>query len=265
MKTKIYNFKLCGIQKNPQFESNVLLMDKNGLTDESLRSCLINNNADKNYRNTGYVSFSKRANRKAIQYVKQKRRMLDNYEEIYFLQKEPKWLFTFYGNIVDTETGEIFENLVYQQDDVEMAIKRKRKAIKSFTDFYEPLYQAKKVSCLFFTLTQANQSDQTIRVAIDLIKKRFERHNQPILGSIWVSEVSQNNHWHYHLAIATKRVYWKKIPKWAKVDDLWGRRTGIEFIKKSIGAYLSKYIGKNNIGRMMNFRSYGKSRNFQNP
>jgi hypothetical protein len=169
------------------------------------------------------------------------------------------------GNILDTESGELLEDQVHETTDLEQGVKRKRKAIRTFTEFYEPLYQDRKVSCMFFTLTQANQSDKTLRVAIDLIKKRFERHNLPVLGHLWVSEVSKNGHWHYHLAIATKRVYWKRIPKWAKVDDIWGRRTGIEFIRKSIGAYLGKYIGKDNIGRIISFRSYGKSRNFLAP
>ena len=251
--TKVYNFQVAGISKNPHFEDGVLIMDKNGLTDESLRSCLICNNADK------------KNSKQALQYVKQKRVMADEDANIFLLQKDYKWGVSFLGNILDTETGELLEDQVHETTDLEQGVKRKRKAIRTFTEFYEPLYQDRKVSCMFFTLTQANQSDKTLRVAIDLIKKRFERHNLPVLGHLWVSEVSKNGHWHYHLAIATKRVYWKKIPKWAKVDDIWGRRTGIEFIRKSIGAYLGKYIGKDNIGRIISFRSYGKSRNFLAP
>jgi hypothetical protein len=172
---------------------------------------------------------------------------------------------SFSGEILDLETGELLEDQDYQTTDLEQGIKRKRKAIRSFTDFYEPLYQARKVSCYFFTLTQANQSNEKLSITLDAIKKRFARHNLPVLGSIWVSEISSRGHWHYHLAIATKRVYWKKIPKWAKVDDLWGRRTQIVFIKKSIGAYLGKYIGKDNMGRIISFRGYGKSRKFLAP
>jgi len=251
--TKVYNFKLGGVSKNPHFEDGVLLMEKDGLTDESLRSCLISNNADK------------KTTKQALQYVKQKRVMADNYEPIYFLQKEWKWGVSLSGEILDLETGELLEDQVHETTDLEQGIKRKRKAIRSFTDFYEPLYQERKVSCFFFTLTQANQSDKKIRDIIALIKKRFIRHNLPVLGLLWVSEISDKGHWHYHLAVATKRVYWKKVPQWAKVNDLWGRRTQIIFIKKSIGAYLGKYIGKDNIGRMMNFRSYGKSRNYLAP
>ena len=251
--TKIYKFKLGGISKNPHFEDGVFIMDKNGLTDESLRSCLICNNSDT------------KDTRQALQYVKQKRVMADKDANIFLLQKEYKWGISFSGDILDLETGELLEDQDYQTTDLEQGVKRKRKAIRTFTEFYEPLYQEKKVSCMFFTLTQANQSNERLATTLDAIKKRFERHNLPILGHLWVSEVSKNGHWHYHLAVATKRVYWKQIPKWAKVDDLWGRRTGIEFIRKSIGAYLGKYIGKDNIGRIVSFRSYGKSRKFQAP
>ena len=251
--TKIYKFKLGGISKNPHFEDGVFIMDKNGLTDESLRSCLICNNSDT------------KDTRQALQYVKQKRVMADEDANIFLLQKEWKWGVSLSGNILDLETGELLEDQDYQITDLEQGVKRKRKALRTFTEFYEPLYQQKKVSCMFFTLTQANQSNERLATTLDAIKKRFERHNLPILGHLWVSEVSKNGHWHYHLAIATKRVYWKQIPKWAKVDDLWGRRTGIEFIRKSIGAYLGKYIGKDNIGRIVSFRSYGKSRKFQAP
>jgi hypothetical protein len=236
--TKVYKFKLGGVSRNPHFEDGVFIMDKNGLTDESLRSCLICNNGS-----------------------------TEKLEDpnVYLLQKDFKWGVSLSGEILDLETGELLEDQNFQTTDLEQGVKRKRKAIRSFTEFYEPLYQAKKVSCMFFTLTQANQSNERLNTTLKAIKKRFERHNLPILGHLWVSEVSKNGHWHYHLAIATKRVYWKNIPKWAKVDDLWGRRTGIEFIRKSIGAYLGKYIGKDNIGRIISFRSYGKSRNFLAP
>ena len=251
--TKVYNFKLANVSKNPHFDDGVLLMDKNGLTDESLRSCLICNNSDK------------KSTKKAIQRIKVSRDMLGITDEIFFLQKTWKWGVSLSGNICDTETGELLENQTYEVTDLEQGVKRKRKALRAFSDFYEPLYQERKVSCFFFTLTQANQSNEKLSVTLDAIKKRFERNDTPILGYIWVSEISKRGHWHYHLGVATKRVKWKYVPKWAKVNDLWGRRTQITFIKKSIGAYLSKYIGKDNIGRMINFRSYGKSSKYLAP
>ena len=184
MSTKIYKFKLGGISKNPHFEDGVFIMDKNGLTDESLRSCLICNNSDT------------KDTRQALQYVKQKRVMADNDPNIFLLQKEYKWGISFSGDILDLETGELLEDQDYQTTDLEQGVKRKRKAIRTFTEFYEPLYQEKKVSCMFFTLTQANQSNERLATTLDAIKKRFERHNLPILGHLWVSEVSKNGHWH---------------------------------------------------------------------
>jgi zona occludens toxin (predicted ATPase) len=171
------------------------------------------------------------------------------------------------GDILDTETGELLQDVDYDINDLESATKRKKKAIKRYSDFYEPLYQQRKVSCMFITLTQANiaLTNTNIRDAINLIRKRFERHNIQVLGHLWVSEISYNGHWHYHIAISTTRVRWKKIPSWAKFNDIWGRRTQIEFIRKSVASYLGKYIGKDNMGRMIGFRQYGISRNLKSP
>ena len=251
--TKVYKFKLADVSKNPQFEDGVFIMDKNGLTDESLRSCLICDNGSTHKLEDPNVYLLQKDFKWGVSFSGE------------ILDLDRKWGVSLSGSILDLETGELVENQDYQITDLEQGVKRKRKAIRSFTEFYEPLYQSKKVSCMFFTLTQANQSNDNLRNTLHAIKKRFERHNLPVLGYLWVSEVSKNGHWHYHLAIATKRVYWKTIPKWAKVDDLWGRRTQIEFIRKSIGAYLGKYIGKDNIGRIISFRSYGKSRKFLAP
>lgn len=261
MNTKVYNFKVGKIYKNPDFDKGVKIMDVNGLTgetleekkvynfdkdwdegilinDESLRSCLICNNSS----STCNVDTNK-----------------------FKLQTAFKWGVLFCGTILNTDTGELDENQIFEITDLESGIKRKKKAIRNFANFYEPLYQERKVSCFFFTFTQANKTAHEFATTLNAIKKRFIKANNPILGYIWVSEVSNNGHWHYHLAVATKRVKWKAIPKYAKIDDIWGRRTQIQFIKKSIGAYLGKYIGKDNIGRMIDYRAYGKSRNFIEP
>jgi hypothetical protein len=83
-----------------------------------------------------------------------------------------------------------------------------------------------------------------------------------VLGYLWVSEVSDGYHWHYHIALAIPRVKWKSIPNWIKPNIIWGQRTKIEFVKKSVASYLGKYISKDNIGRIHNFRSYAVSRKF---
>jgi hypothetical protein len=227
--TKIYDFRLVHVGKFEQWWEGYKELDREGLKDLSFRPCLMSNKSDKKN---------------------------DENPNKYLVQTQAKWGMCFLGNITDTETGEIEEEVIYQTTDLEQATKRKRKRIRSFSDFYEPLYQERKVSCFFYTLTQANESSKKVSQTIDALKMRFTRHNTPILGYFWVSEVSSRGHWHYHLAIATKRVKFKKLPEWIKPDDIWGRRTQVQFIKKS------KYIGKDNIGRVVGFRQFGKSAKF---
>jgi len=270
--TKVYKFHFESMTRNQHYDNGVLLMDEIGLTDESLRSCLIHHNADKQKSFRGRIIRVKRQNGRSALFQKhiddqgvwvQSELIQDN---TFLLQTIPKWETHLSGTITDTETGECLDS-AFTITDLESATKRKRKAIKKYSDFYEPLYQSRKVSCMFITLTQANVAltNTNVRDAINLIRKRFERHNINVLAHLWVSEVSSSGHWHYHIAITTTRVRWKSIPQWAKFNDIWGRRTQIEFIRKSIASYLGKYIGKDNIGRMIGFRQYGISRNFKIP
>lgn len=271
--TKVYKFHFESMTRNQHYDNGVLFMDENGLSDESLRSCLIHHNADKQKSFRSRTITVKRPNGRLAVFQKNideqglwfKSELVQ--DNTFLLQTIPKWTTHLKGTITDTETGEHIPDAFCSITDLESATKRKRKAIKKYSDFYEPLYQSKKVSCMFITLTQANValSNTNIRDAINLIRKRFERHNIQVLAHLWVSEISANGHWHYHIAITTTRVRWKTIPKWAKFNDLWGRRTQIEFIRKSIASYLGKYIGKDNIGRMMGFRQYGMSRNLKSP
>lgn len=235
---KIYDFRLAHVGRFEHWEEGYKELDGEGLKDLSLRPCLLSNNSHKEIHENPCK---------------------------YLVQTRPKWGMCFVGNITDTETGEIDIDVVYETTDLEQATKRKRKRIHEFSQFYEPLYQKRQVSCFFYTLTQANESSQKVSVTINSLKMRFERHNTPVLGYFWVSEISNKGHWHYHLAIATKRVKFKKLPQWIKPDDVWGRRTQVQFIKKSIGAYLSKYIGKDNIGRMVGYRQFGISRKLEKP
>lgn len=256
MSTKIYEFRKQRHIINPNFDDSVAILDRYGLTgetyasrvkdmeanslptDDSLRACLISNNASvSNTLNKGE----------------------------FLIKTQYKWATTLIGNITDTETGEILKDQVYEFTDLESSYKKQRKLLWTFASTYEPLYQAKKVSCMFLTFTSANKTDCNMRDTMSIIKKRFKTRNLPIYGYMWVSEVSPTFHWHYHLAIVTKRVYWKKIPTWIKLDKVWGMGTRFEFIKKSVASYLSKYIGKDNIGRIMNYRAYGRSRRFDSP
>jgi len=277
--TKVYKFHFESLSRNQHYDDGVLLMDENGLTKSNLRSCLIYHNADKQkgYEPSVYIQKGQNKRSSVFQYPALERSVLK--EEIqnaepeiiicdkFLLQTKHKWETHLKGSITDTETGEFLDDVAYNLTDLESATKRKRKAIKKYSDFYEPLYQSRKVSCMFITLTQANValSNTNIRDTINLIRKRFERHDIQVLAHLWVSEISHNGHWHYHIAITTSRVRWKSIPKWAKFNDIWGRRTQIEFIRKSIASYLGKYIGKDNMGRIIGFRQYGISRNFKTP
>jgi len=46
-----------------------------------------------------------------------------------------------------------------------------------------------------------------------------------------------------------------------KLQDLWGQRTEIAFVRNNIRHYMAKYFAKHNF-RVTGTRSYGRSRNF---
>jgi flagellar biosynthesis protein FlhB len=124
-----------------------------------------------------------------------------------------------------------------------------------------PLYKKRQVSCFFITLTKANSSKLTIRQMLNLMKTYMNRLGWGVRGFVWVLEVSENLHMHYHVAIATNRVdlKGKKLPNLLQLERVWGCRTEIDFVKKNIEGYLRKYFAKNSYVAE-NFRSYGISR-----
>lgn len=176
-----------------------------------------------------------------------------------FISRIPKYL-TVLGapKSIDTGTGEIFYE-DYQTDDFKASRNRKIKTIKKFTEYYEPLYQGRKVSLLFHTFTRLNYSKQDMRRMLDNVKYRYSSIKREIRGYLWALEVSEKNHIHYHLIVAIDRVSWRKIPEALKFEDLWGQRTGVEFIKKSVKSYLSKYLYKSE-AKLLSKRSYAISR-----
>lgn len=189
------------------------------------------------------------------------------------VEKQPKWLYRFPKKVetIDTQTGEskTFYKF-YETNSHEASIRRKRKTIQSFIDVYAPLYKDKKVSCFFWTLSRLTHAKQDITNFIDSVKKRFERNGYPILGFIWVLEISDEgsgNHCHYHLIVATNRMELKgkKVPVWMKLKSLWGQRTDGSFIQKSVESYCGKYISKKNAGRLVGWRHYGKSKRYEIP
>jgi hypothetical protein len=179
-------------------------------------------------------------------------------KEGYKIKRLPKWMTQLERESVDEDTGELLYD-IYNTDDLKQARGRKIKTIKKFCDFYEPLYQARKVSVLFHTFTRINYSRQGMITMLECIKKRYKALKRPIRGYLWVLEISPSDHAHYHLIVAIDRVRWKKIPDELKMENLWGQRTGVEFIKKSIRSYLMKYCSKSD-GRLLGKRNYAISR-----
>ncbi len=209
-------------RKNPLYEE--------GLQNLPFESCLIH---DKAYKNrTGFLA-----------------------------QTSPKWL-TELGVWKKDSEGNLDLKEIYQTNNHKSSNFRKIKALNSFCAFYQPLYASRKVTLLFFTFTRANFAKKSWHSMVKIVKNYFERNGTPVLDYLWTSEVSENNHWHYHLAIAINRVKWNKIPKRLFFERLWGQRTEIDFVKKNIKYYMSKYFAKSNY-RIEGLMSYGGTKNYK--
>jgi hypothetical protein len=184
------------------------------------------------------------------------------------VKTEPKWYTDLLLSNIDTETGELTDLSIYTTNEFKQGNSRKIKAIKLFCDYFQPLYEQRKVSMLFYTLTIAEHG-APIADVMNAFKKRCIRNGTPILGYVWISEVSPDLHWHYHIAIAINRinVSGKKLPEYLKLDNLWHVGTGVEFVRKNIQYYMSKYFAKNHFRMIANnlngtpkiIRAYGKS------
>jgi len=197
-----------------------------------LRSCLINNNAEK------------------IQTVK----------DYYLIKRIPKWYTTFKVEN-SNDDGEMVET-IYQSDDLKNAKNRKIKAVQKFGAFYQPLFQKKKISLMFHTFTRVQFAKTDIRRIIDNVKYHYtEMLGLDWRAYIWVLEISKNNHIHYHLMIAVNRFKVDEMPEEIKFNGLWGQRTQVSFVKYSIVGYMGKYIQKDE-ARIIGMRSYGMTRNF---
>jgi len=177
-----------------------------------------------------------------------------------FIETEPKWLTRLGYSEVDTETGEIIGHNSLETNNHKASNSRKIKALDKFCKEYQPQYEARKVSMLFYTFTQADKAKVDIKSCLTAIRERFRRRNKKIHGYIWTLEVSDKNHIHYHMALVTDRMSMKgqKMPTWLKADSIWGRRTGVEFVRKNIRHYMAKYFAKNS-ARVQGLRSYGVS------
>ncbi len=179
------------------------------------------------------------------------------------IKTQPKWLTKLGYYDVDQSSGEILGSGEYHTDDFKKANARKISAMDAFCKRYDALYRKRQVSMLFHTFTQANKARMPFNTMIKLTRKRYRKLGFEIKGFIWTAEVSERLHWHYHLCVAVDRMTVKKIPAELKLDGLWGRRTGIEFVKKDVRHYMAKYFAKQNY-RVIGTRSYGRSRHFLN-
>jgi hypothetical protein len=148
-----------------------------------------------------------------------------------------------------------------ETNDLKAGNNRKIKAVDKWCEYWQPLYEKREITLLFFTLTRANKARMSIGNLMRILKMNLKRNNLELLDYLWIQEISEGLHFHYHLTIAIPRVSWKRIPKFLKMDSYWGQRTEIDFVKKNIRYYLSKYFGKSSWRIDQGFRAYGKMRN----
>ena len=183
-----------------------------------------------------------------------------DFSDTKYIETEPKWLTKLGYYEGYKETGEIVDRGTLETNNHKASNSRKIKALDKFCKEYQPQYEARKVSMLFYTFTQADKAKVDMKTCLTAIRERFRRRNKKIHGYIWTLEVSDKNHIHYHMALVTDRMSMKgqKMPTWLKADSIWGRRTGVEFVRKNIRHYMAKYFAKNS-ARVQGLRSYGVS------
>lgn len=179
---------------------------------------------------------------------------------IVFVRTVPKYLTTL-AEFKYCEDGlpVLIGNL--ETNDLKASNHRKIKAVDKWCEYWQPLYKKRKITLLFFTLTRANKARMGIGDLMRILKINLKRNNVDLLDYLWIQEISEGLHFHYHLVIAIPRVRWKSIPKFLKMESYWGQRTEINFVKKNIKYYLSKYFKKSAWRIDQGFRAYSKMRN----
>lgn len=176
------------------------------------------------------------------------------------IRRNPKWITTLEKQVYSAITGEILDESDYITDDLTAGNSRKIRAVNAFTDTFKAAYRSRSVSMLFYTLTLANQANHSVSELVNILKKRITRNGYQFYGYLWVLEISDNNHIHYHLIVTTSRMRFKgeSLPDFLKVDDYWGARTQVEFVSKGLKYYLAKYFYKNK-SRITGKRLFGKT------
>ena len=167
------------------------------------------------------------------------------------VETTPKWITTLLRS----------DGFFYKTDNLKGSKSRKVLACERFFNFYEPLYQKRKVSLLLFTFSRANFARLDIKTVLEVLKKRVRSLKWHWRAYMWVFEIAANPkfkggfHLHYHLVIALDRIEIEKFPEKMKLSALWGQRVQVQFIKKSLKSYMSKYLYKSE-GKVNGYRSY---------
>lgn len=176
----------------------------------------------------------------------------------WIVKTKAKWQTDLLQTDFDRNTGEILGQSVYRTDDLTSGNNRKIKAVNRFCDHFKEPYRKRQVSLFFITLTAANQSKLTVRDCFKAFKKRLKRRGIKLHGYVWILEISDNLHVHYHALVATDRINFKgqSLPDFLKLNDLWGARCQIECVRKSVRYYLATYFTKNK-SRILGKRQYG--------
>jgi hypothetical protein len=187
----------------------------------------------------------------------------ENQSKFISIKRYPKYIVLLEKADVDVNTGEISPiKEIHQTDEIKASRRRKIKAVKEFCDFYEPLYKQKIVSLLFLTFTRMNYARMTFSRMLDNIRYHVEKQLKiKIRGFVWVLEASNRNHLHYHLCLAIDRLNAPKMPQELMFESLWGQRTQVRFVVKTIRGYLMKYLSKDH-SAVEGMRGYGRSRKF---
>jgi hypothetical protein len=178
----------------------------------------------------------------------------------WLVKTRPKWYTDLLRSRFEPNTGEITAQSVYRTDCLTQGNNRKIKAVNAFTKHFNPLYQRKKVTLLFYTFTVANQANVNISDCVKHFKKRLHRRGIKLHGFVWVLEVSDSLHVHYHALFAIDRINFKgsRLPAYLKLDKIWGARCQVEAVRSSVRSYLSKYFVKAK-NRIVGKRQFGKS------
>jgi len=178
------------------------------------------------------------------------------------IQTKPKWLTSLLRYEYDKKTNDFLPTAVIHTNNFKQQNNRKIKALTKFCNYYQPLYEKREVTLFFLTFTKADKC-RPWKEMVKVIHEYFKRSNLKIRGNIWTMEISEKLHWHYHLVIATDRANLRggKIPKLLKFDRIWKQRTEIDFVKKNIRNYMSKYFAKSNMRiEGGGYRNYGMSK-----